>query len=76
MHAAEGFVHFLWPRTKRGRLSSSGYFLSFPFSCAIFCSAQVQGPLPIAEFGPFLTEATGVVQNKGSCGVEGKLSSN
>lgn len=28
MHASKGFVHFLWPRTKRSSLSLSGYFLS------------------------------------------------
>lgn len=29
MHASQGFVHFLWPRTKCSSLSLSGYFLSF-----------------------------------------------
>lgn len=44
-------------------------FLSFVF---FFHSAQIQGLFLIAEFGPFLTAAIGVVQNKGSCEVGGK----
>lgn len=42
-------------------------FLSF-----FFLSAQIRGLFLIAEFGPFLTAAIGVVQNKGSCEVGGK----
>lgn len=69
MHASEGFVHFLSPRTRCSSLRLSGYFLSFVL---LLCSNTKSTSK--CRFWPFLDSCDRSMQNNRSCGVGGEQS--
>lgn len=67
MHASQGFVHFLGPRTKCSSLSSSGCFLS-----SVLFALLKYGVHFKCRIWSFLDICDRSVQNKGSCRVGGE----